>query len=745
MAYGFTPALRLDDPKHFVEELIKAGKRKMGKHDEIDAFSEKNVLHVALSYGHAAAYYNGGTINEDIANRAYEIVYDLALVASNSKVNYVRVWIDQNIHRYEKAKDWYEVGFLPYACLPVISVPPSDLGFKAALTRPWIWVETGMAMKAKGLNCHRSVASTIPDALWVSSVVMKEWKDTSQKLSHQKDIVSIKGNGFTMEHCIFSILKTVSWWSPNILEHKSYEYAKDFDRFKLWARAQLTRLSNSNFNLNVLNSNKLSETWIDRIAWIRSLPSTLPLKQSQTGQIKLDMKKEHRNELVEVVKALSVKEILPLTSASDENPAVLWHLYGDPRIRQDMFDQFCIMEKGDVIHIDYPLTQEESKFYQASPHKQLDALFDFNITKFGQSIEEEMNMGNPGVVEMSMRMRKDFKKWNPIGCFSPDNFKPQEGEPQKLITCGRIFGVGCSERKSLGHLKNQVLVGNNIFKCVGSMYSLFVKEKVYSSIISNDVVSQQEILLPELDVLIFQLLDPILQNDIIKSITVENTRRLAVQISSIPGYTGETEIGTPSQFTMGTAHEEIISRYVGHHMENLLRESGKIIVYSESYGGKIGHTLFHFDDEYGPLLYAYESNLVIPSAANLIHLKRGVSSIEETLAKIAIMRGSKRHELLVGERGITLHGGEIFRCKKTGKFFSPINWRVCSFEYNERGEIVVPIVVKWGDLYEYGQFETFYPLFEEDADEWPISGPVDIPSFVSFPQNAFVSDDVQRQ
>lgn len=162
LTYGFTKILSINDETQFVQELIQCGKRKSGKVDEELATDDETVFHVALSYKHSSRWDDRGTINERTAKEALQIIKS---VLEGTNIYFIRVWIYHNIKRYvSDGKDWHEVGFIPYATLYVVSDLAGYCGFTIGRTRPWIWVETGLALFGRGIAC-------LPEIVPISEIV----------------------------------------------------------------------------------------------------------------------------------------------------------------------------------------------------------------------------------------------------------------------------------------------------------------------------------------------------------------------------------------------------------------------------------------------------------------------------------------------------------------------------------------------------------------------------------------------
>lgn len=106
---GLTRKLCISHRDAFIAELIRAGRRKCTVADEAGATNEDRVLHVALSYKHVPwSVDRDGTIDLQTAEEAYHVIRSIPFVTDNTQV---RVWVDQNLHRYAQEGPWYEASF----------------------------------------------------------------------------------------------------------------------------------------------------------------------------------------------------------------------------------------------------------------------------------------------------------------------------------------------------------------------------------------------------------------------------------------------------------------------------------------------------------------------------------------------------------------------------------------------------------------------------------------------------------
>lgn len=276
LVQGFTRVLPLSEPTSFISELISAGKRQLPRDDEANPMNEEGVLHVALSYKHASGDHLLGTISETTALEAYEIIVNMIGISVNDKV---RVWVDQNLHRYPENKfgPWYERGLLPYAVLNVVSTLTDCGGFSICRTSPWIWVETSLAAGGSGINCRQKLYDTLQSVFSFKSSASSE--KTKTVCGRPANSIYLGQRSSVVERFKKGLL-VVSFWTPDILDHKGYRYVEEFSAFVSWARMQLIRLRYRG-RLGHINSDKVGHSLIEKLAWLKSVPylhSTLQKK-----------------------------------------------------------------------------------------------------------------------------------------------------------------------------------------------------------------------------------------------------------------------------------------------------------------------------------------------------------------------------------------------------------------------------------------------------------------------------------
>lgn len=136
---GFTGVLDLNDEEKFIQVLKDAGKRKALRGDELSAESDENILHVAMAYRHSSHYSRQGTISIDTVKEAFKIIQTIQRIEPQIKA--VRVWTDQNLHRYPDSylSQKYSRRFhAPFAQLLVVCSFPGERGFSEIGQRPVI-------------------------------------------------------------------------------------------------------------------------------------------------------------------------------------------------------------------------------------------------------------------------------------------------------------------------------------------------------------------------------------------------------------------------------------------------------------------------------------------------------------------------------------------------------------------------------------------------------------------------------
>lgn len=245
---------------HSRAELLRAGRRQCTCADEESAIYERGILHVAMSYRQADRYDGAGTIDYHTAEEAYEAVLTIPLIR---KYTVVRIWIDQNLHRYHHPGEWYERGFLPYTVMRVVSVLSRHGGLSVGRRRPWIWVETGLALSGIGIHCKRETMDSATEVLVLPNDSLLN-SDVTE--SHGW----ILGTGYSVFISVQEALRSVAFWTPDMLEHKDYEYREDFKLCCQWAKAQSVRLTQK--GKLELTCAGFEITLIEDVAWIRSLP-----------------------------------------------------------------------------------------------------------------------------------------------------------------------------------------------------------------------------------------------------------------------------------------------------------------------------------------------------------------------------------------------------------------------------------------------------------------------------------------
>lgn len=463
ITYGFTPRLRLGRRKEFIDTLISAGERNLSKGDEKNAMNEdeNKVLLIALSYKHVYPRESGeGTISKRTAEEAYEVISKLPLVNSNS---IVRIWIDQNLHRYSDVirGEWYERGFIPYLLLPVVSVLTEHRGFEAGLTRPWIWVETGAAMYSGGIHCNPAITETLRTLVHFPS-------DT--QIPMDLHVGHIRGWKTSLLDSVKSVLRSVSLWTIDVLNHSEYnrEYIPSFIKFSMWARAQLMRI-NAKGRLD-LNSEELSDGILEKMAWINSLPD-YPKGRISEPYLRIELKKsacmnmfELLSSAIECHKRDNIFEVIGKKSGT----------------------VFCFQESEDLVH------------FNVNPSKSLSM-----SSRLVDGLQRQYSIQ---VVNKIQQVQ---------GAYSISNVRNCKGKPNYFFgVVGKLFDKPYSFLCRKESINDEIRLSGYLCKNVGYIQRGFRFERVYQVMTGP---SECEIIttLSESDITYLSELSPGLQTEII--------------------------------------------------------------------------------------------------------------------------------------------------------------------------------------------------------------------------------------
>lgn len=449
VTHGLSRKLVMSDRDDFVRELLAAGRRECHRADEQSAPDEKDVLHVAMSYKHVDRYDGSGTIDVETAEEVHALIYLIHFVTPDTQV---RVWIDQNLHRYNDSVPWYEKGFVPYAVMDVVSALSKYGGFAIGQTRPWIWVETGLAAFGGGMVCKKENVPTLEAVL-------------AHPGESPMDAVRIQNRtlrGSSLYSTILRCLLAVSLWTPAILQHASYECIAEFWKFVLWARAQVVRFSRKcDFDLC---HDSFEDSMIERIAWMKALPDlqgTDNFRMNTFMRIELDA--TQANEFLSLLKVTGDSVI------QDDNIEMLGI---------STLQKFCFKESGSTVSLNVP-------------------------SKVDRSYKKGTEM--VGLDEDIMALRTNqggYSRWD-------IRF---DGRAPKLVRCGSIFDRPYSMAHLIGTLGATVRVGGERFDAIGfSVRGIANRmERVYKA-----VAADVDVLLCETDVLCLQQLDDGLQQKVI--------------------------------------------------------------------------------------------------------------------------------------------------------------------------------------------------------------------------------------
>lgn len=215
---GLTEVLDLNDENRFIEMLMDAGKRKAIRGDELDAESDEKILHVAMTYRHSSHYTSEGTISSDTAKEAFKVLQTIQRI--EPEIKGVRIWIDQNLHRYPNAsllKKYSKTFHSPFTQLLVVCSLPGMHGFGIIGQRPLIWLEMNMGFECYGLCYAKGKETCVAEALGISS-------KRSQALSRQYDIGIIVGKVSKWRTHATRAMEILSFWAPGMFQYEQYPF-----------------------------------------------------------------------------------------------------------------------------------------------------------------------------------------------------------------------------------------------------------------------------------------------------------------------------------------------------------------------------------------------------------------------------------------------------------------------------------------------------------------------------------------
>lgn len=264
VAYGLSDKLEWTNQRIVIEQLVAMGCREHKGTIPVNHEQENGVLHVAVSYKHRARYQDGGTMSEE---QAYAVWNAVAQLPFFDKAIGVRVWVDQNLHRAEfpEGTEWHEYGLLPYACLPIVFIGDGDCSLGHAATRPWLWVELLVGVKANGVHVVSG-----HDALTDAQDVLKTTEGHEEAKSEERSLanrISLRD----VDDVMLEVARIVALWRPKgFLNHEGYEYADYFQRFVNWARRFVIR--GCPYSKMRWNHNSEPVIGMDAVVLVRCLP-----------------------------------------------------------------------------------------------------------------------------------------------------------------------------------------------------------------------------------------------------------------------------------------------------------------------------------------------------------------------------------------------------------------------------------------------------------------------------------------
>ena len=692
LTWGLTQRFPVNDCEAFINGLQQAGRRQCDISDEDHAFNEQGVLHIALSYKHFKRWNEGGTINRETAAEACYIMKRF-LVVDDTKCHSVRVWVDQNLHRYPQvpADKWYEVGFLPYAVFPVVSALAQHNGFQVAQTRPWIWVETALGMESIGIFCAPKVTETALNILDYP----KEAKFTQQQFLKSGYIPGKEG---LLVHAVQRVLAIVSWWTSNTLQHSNYEYAEDFIKFKFWARAQVVRLS---VKPNVdLSTHSFEDSTIERISWLRAL-CNINERRDPGPRIRLeilyDQEMEELLELLRVCGAVRASKVFDRECSQDDGKQecrMLYEVFGT--VAQKLICFGHTAEKVQL-HLNPPPLSD-------------------NVTE----------IENKYAITRLLKSRYSTT----LGAFSFFDARFSRGVPPKISKCGTLFKRHYELRPYIGTLSASVQIGGEIFVEDGFSLRDPIVERVYRAMSEN-----LTLFLPESDILCLLRLSPRIQKSIVESLHFERCKdSIGSVLETISTHSGRETIsdGLPTDLDadqnlllspreLGTAPLEVTNLMKSRSYSRLGHNDNCIVLYRRLMGG-CNYVLAVSDSRFGFVSYSFEMTGGPFGTERNPLLLRCNGDIMETLKKTAaiMVTGNstkmslrfKENSDEKDEESFLFEGGEFWNCHVCRQTFSPINSRLCTFTKEKNSHF---LTVHWNDFHLCGR--TKYGEWKRDFDK----------------------------
>lgn len=640
ISYGFTPKLSMGDRAFFVNTMIRAGKRELPKADEQSAIDEdeNKVFQVALSYKHVYPRgENESTISKATAEEAFEIITSIPGVDSNT---IVRVWIDQNLHRYNNAMahgngqsmPWYEIGFLPYLLLTVVSALGDQGGFETGLTRPWIWVETGAAMYSNGIYCKPSIIPSLHSLIHIP-------EDTTVFMNSEEGY--IRGFASSMSMSITYILTCVSLWTTDVLHHREYnpEYIPAFKEFCMWARAQLTRIR-AKGGLSLNNDKHEEDGVLEKISWIRSLPR----RQARAKMAEIYMRIEYD------------------TSKCTDLIALLKSV-GECRRRHNVFElkggtgtAFCFEVK------------EDKTFLNVNP--------DLTIPVTTRLLDGLQNSYSRNLVhELQER----------TGAFSNVD-RANRGEKLKHIALpiGKIFDRPYCFVYRTKQLSDTVELGGVEFCAIGRKARGMEFERVYDRKCADSDESpgtgDMNMLLSETDVMCISELPLDLQKEIVEGLSVDRALPSMRRIVKIENdVTVDEDTTQLSIYTLGSTGRDILDVMEKNVKMNMLSHEHEINV-TRIRMNAMTYWMTTFSETLPPVQYVFTVRPSEPFVEDdLIAFNTG-GNVVRALDKISCLMGNVRfwhHRNNTNPNyKYELNGSEFRFCDRCGHVYCPINRKI---------------------------------------------------------------------
>lgn len=640
ITYGFTPKLFMGDRASFVNTLIRAGKRELPRSDEQSAIDEdeNKVLHVALSYKHVyPREENESTISKATAEEAFQIITSIPEVDSQT---FVRVWIDQNLHRYGndmthgKGEDvpWYEIGFLPYILLTVVSALGDQGGFETGLTRPWIWVETGAAMYSNGIYCKPDIIPSLHTLIHIP-------EDTMVFMNSAEGY--IRGFASSMSMSITYILTCVSLWTTNVLRHREYnpEYIPAFKDFCMWARAQLTRIR-AKGGLYLNNDKHEEDGALEKISWIRSLPR----RQARAEMVEIYMKIEYD------------------TSKCTDLIALLKSV-GECRRRQNLFE----LKGGTGTAFCFEV-REDKTYLNVNPDVTLPA-----TTRLFDGLQNSYSLNL--VRELQER----------TGAFSSlDRFN--RGQKLKHIArpIGKIFNRPYCFVYRTKPVSDTIELGGVSFRAVGRKARGTEFERVYhrkcTHSATKDDTGEMNMLLSETDVMVISELPFGLQKEMVEGLSVNRALPSMRRIVKIENdVTIDEDSNQLSIYTLGSTGRDILDAMEKNLRMNMLSQEHEINV-TRIRMNAMTYWMTTYSETLPPVQYVFTVRPNEPFVEDeLIAFNTG-GNVVRTLDKISCLMGNVRfwhhRNNTTPEYKYLLNGSEFRFCDRCGHVYCPINRKI---------------------------------------------------------------------